>query len=171
VFGWSSGGIVALHAALLAPERCRRLVLYEPPLWASRDGDRFRMARFVEMLAWGALRRTRRVRGAFWRMVTVRTDGVTGFERLDAAARSALLDQSGPLLREVLAGTGEELRATIGGLKVPTTVVVGGASAPLPYLAAQRLMGAAPGVSVHRVEGLDHLGPMVSPERVAPLLL
>jgi pimeloyl-ACP methyl ester carboxylesterase len=170
VFGWSSGGIVALHAALIAPERFRRLVLYEPPLWASRDGDRFRMARFLEMLAWSGLRRPRRVRGAFWRMVTVRAEGATGFERLDGGTRSALLEHEGPLLHEVLAGTGEELRAEVGRLEVPTSVLVGGASAPLPHRAAQRLAEAAHGVVVQSIDGLDHLGPIASPERVAAAL-
>jgi pimeloyl-ACP methyl ester carboxylesterase len=171
LFGWSSGGLVALHAALVAPSAFGTLYLYEPPLWSSRDhGDRAQLFRFATTLLWGALRAERRAAASFWRMVTPRRTGPSGFDRLAPSQRAELLAVRGPLVRELLAGTGEELAGTLGQLAPRVVVLVGGDSGPGARRAAERLAGASPRAEVRVLEGLDHLGPLVSPAAVAGAL-
>jgi hypothetical protein len=171
VFAWSSGALVALHAALIAPSAFGALYLYEPPLWSSRDHrDRGQLAHFAMTLLWGALRRDRRATESFWRMVTRRRTGPSGFERLGPSHRNDLLAVRGSLLREVLAGTGEELAGTLGQLGSPVLVLVGGESGPGAGRAAERLASATTRAEVRFLDGLDHLGPLVSPAAVAAAL-
>ena len=171
LFAWSSGGLVALHAALAAPSTFGTLYLYEPPLWSSRDhGDRAQLFRFAMTLLWAALRLERRAAASFWRMVTARRAGPSGLDRLDPGQRAELLAVRGPLVRELLAGTGEELAGQLGQVAPRVVVLVGGESGPGARRAAERLAGASPRTEVRVLDGLDHLGPLVSPGAVAGAL-
>ncbi len=167
LFGWSSGGFVALHAALRAPEWVTGVTVYEAPLGGSRDATARQRLRFLETVLLDGLGFTGRARGAFWRMVTERRDGTTGFDLLTPAAQWSLRGHLGPLVRELLMGTGEELLGSLGDLAVPLVVLVGADSAPTAERAAARLAGRAPTASIVTVAGADHLGPVTHPLDVA----
>lgn len=167
LFGWSSGGFIALHAALLDASRVRRLFLYEPPLFSRGDDDAGSRNRFLAMLGWRAVGMKARARAAFWRMVSPRSDGGTGFDRLEPGARAALVSRDGPLLRELFAGTGEELAGRLASLGERTTVLVGGASASPARRAAERAVGELPGSRLVVVDGADHLAPISMPGELA----
>jgi pimeloyl-ACP methyl ester carboxylesterase len=171
LFAWSSGGIVALHAALTAPHLITRLHLYEVPLWSSRDNDRKRALRFISMLTWSWLQRDERSKTAFWNMVSELTDGPTGFERLPTETRQLLLRQTGPLIREVLAGTGEELRGRLEQITIPVSVLVGAASSHASHAAADRLVAAFRSSERHDLSDADHLAPITMPSVVAAAIL
>lgn len=171
LFAWSSAGIVALHAALGAPATIGTLYLYEPPLWSSRDhADKKQLFRFAQTLLYGALFSRSQGRRAFWQMVTARREGACGFASLPAAEQAALLAEEGPLLRELLAGTGEELAGRLHSLTTRVVVLVGAQSSPAARRAADRLVSAVPHAEVRVVPGLDHLGPLTSPQAVASAL-
>lgn len=171
VFGWSSAGFIALHAALQHPGLIAALWLYEPPLWTSRDhDDRARLIEFARTLGWSALGQTRRANAAFWRMVSRRRDGTCGFARLPAARSTALCSERGPLARELLAGTGEELRESLPQLRVPVRVLVGDQSHPQSELAAQRLCRALPNAKCTQLVGLDHLAPLTDADALAEVI-
>lgn len=171
LFAWSSAGIVALHAALAAPELIGTLYLYEPPLWSSREhADKKQLLRFAQTLLCGALGSRRLARRYFWQMVTARSEGPCGFERLPPAAQSELVAEEGPLLRELLAGTGEELAGALHALAARVVVLVGAQSGPAARRAAERLAGAVARAEVRVLPGLDHLGPLTCPQTVAAAL-
>jgi len=167
LFGWSSGGLVALHAALAAPELVKGLYLYEVPFLSSRDNDWRRLYGFLAMLAWGKLGRKERSRAAFWRMVSEREHGPTGFALLPVEARSRLVRQSGPLLEEVLAGTGAELREMLEQIKIPVCTLTGAASGRSSHIAADRLSEFICASTRHRISGADHLAPLTMPHAIA----
>jgi pimeloyl-ACP methyl ester carboxylesterase len=170
VFAWSSGGFVALHAALQAPERFRGLVLYEPPLW-SRDGfSASAMSQFAVFMTLSALGRGTAARRSFWRMVTRRADGRTGFDALPEHQREALVLREGPLLHELLAGTAEELRDGLAALRVPLTVLVGAESCDYVRSGSQRLGAVTPAATSVEVPDADHLEPLAHPEAFAQVL-
>lgn len=171
VFAWSSGGFVALHAALTAKDLISRLHLYEVPFASSRDNDVRQLTQFVRMLAWTALRSPVRARSAFWTMVSQRRRGGNGFKALPPQTRSLLLRQEGPLLREVLAGTGEELMSELHRISIPVQVIVGRESGRLAQAAAKRLVGAVKMAQLTTLEAGDHLAPLLSPQRVARAIL
>ena len=170
LFGWSSGGFVALHAVLEAPELVERLHLYEVPFLSRRDNDG-RRHQFLAMLAWRCLGRNRNSRAAFWRMVSCRETGPTGFELLPAATRDWLMRQPGPLLEEVLAGTGEELRGKLDQIKRPVCIMTGTASSRVTHTAGHRLSEAIRSSARQSVAGADHLAPLTMPHAVAESIL
>lgn len=171
LFAWSSGGIVALHTALAAPQLVSRLHLYEVPLWSSRDNDRKRALRFISMFAWGWLQRDERSKAAFWNMVSEHNDGPTGFERLPTGTRQRLLRQPGPLIEEVLAGTGEELCGRLEQITVPVSVLTGAASSHGARAAANRLAAVLRSSERHDLSDADHLAPITMPSVVAAAIL
>ncbi len=168
VFGWSSGAFIALHAAVLAPDVIQAVHLYEPPLGSSRDHeDRARIVELARVLGWSAVRQHARAAEAFWRMVSGRADGSSGFARLDATTRTSLVRERGPLARELLAGTGEELRERLAGVRARLNLLAGVDTSPTTMRATTRLASLVPGAHVTTLGGLDHLGPLTHPAPVA----
>ncbi|MBJ6763578.1 alpha/beta hydrolase [Myxococcaceae bacterium JPH2] len=171
VFGWSSGGLIALEAAALRGTAPRALVVYEAPFGASRDSTPGARVDFLAMLAWNGLRQPRRARRAFWDMVSRRAEGPTGFERLSPTRQSELLDEPGPLVAEALAGAGtpEALRALGSELRV--RLLVGTASTASAHRCGERLQALLPHATRERVPDADHLYPLTQPEDCAQRLL
>ncbi len=125
MFGWSSGGLVALALAMRAPGRVRGLVLGEPPLHARRFGSARMLVAYARMKLYAALGRDRAAVREFLR--SLHPDA---FDRLPAARREAILGRAPSILAEITAGTGEQWREADLAARVtcPTAFVVGGAS-------------------------------------------
>jgi pimeloyl-ACP methyl ester carboxylesterase len=127
VVGWSMGGIHALHAALMYPDRIKRLVLYEAPLYAMRFIDFTLLKGFTKIHLLKAIGKKHAAAKIFARMVLAYQDGRNSYDRLSMEFRAKLTADADTLLAEIAAGCGEELKPEILStqIKVPVTLLVG----------------------------------------------
>jgi pimeloyl-ACP methyl ester carboxylesterase len=127
IVGWSLGGIHALHATLMYPDRVKRLVLYEPPLYAVRFIDSPLFKGFIRTHLLKAIGKKQAAAESFARMVLAYQDGRNSYNQLSTEFRAKLAADANTLLAEFAAGTGEELKPEILGtqIKVPVTLLVG----------------------------------------------
>ena len=168
VVGTSAGAIVALHLALLVPERVRGLVLAEPPLWARRAADPRMLAGMIGY-AWHTMRGRRHDAAAvFLRTVTRYHDGGNGFDALDADGRARTLAHADDVAAELRAGTGEDLTpAALARIRCPATLLLGARSAPFFARQGRKLAAAMPCLRVATVAGAGHLMAIEAPRAFA----
>ena len=153
-FGWSSGAF----AALASDEST--LFLYEPPFGMNRDASLRQRLEFLRLLMWTPFSATRS-RAAFWRMVSQRRQGPSGFELAPASLQSRLCAVRGPLLEPH--ATGLEVRPRAAAIHV----AMGGESAPPMERAIARLRAEVPLATFTVLAGCDHLAPLLAPETIA----
>ena len=140
IVGWSMGGVIALEAAMLRPDKVRGLVLLEPP-WLLQTFPSLRVLAMLVSV------RLRQVLGAhasagrrFLRWALARRDGRCELDEL-SSADAARVDACGSaILRDFDAGTGEHFKHRLTGpLAAPTRLLVGTDSTPEFAAAAARL--------------------------------
>jgi 3-oxoadipate enol-lactonase len=154
VVGLSMGGYTAFALLRLAPERVRALVLCDTRATADSDAARADRLAMAE---------------------TLRRDGVeviveTMAARLLAPASLAEFHVSDPVRGRIRRCTPEGLAACqeamaarpdsselLGGIRVPTLVVVGAEDAVTPPDEAQRMAAAIPGARCEVIDGAGHL--------------
>jgi 2-succinyl-6-hydroxy-2,4-cyclohexadiene-1-carboxylate synthase len=163
--GYSLGGRVALHVALTAPERVRRLVLVSSSLGIANTAERDERRRRDEELA------TRlRLVGAStflneWLaqpiFSTLKTTDVE-HRSLDAEGLASSLEHSG-------VGTQEYLGPRVAALTMPVLLVCGERDRKF-VAAADEMASLCPTASVVRVPDAGHALPLERPEELAAII-
>jgi len=167
IVGWSAGGIYALHATLMYPDRVKRLVLYEPPLYAVRFIDFPLFKAFISIHLLKAIGQKQAAAESFARMVLAYQDGRNSYNQLSTELREKLAADSDTLLAEFAAGTGEELKAEILGtqIKVPVTLLVGEQSPSSLKKATENLARILHNAPVVWLPESNHLAHVDQPDR------
>lgn len=165
--GVSMGGMVAMQAALRAPERLRGLAL----LGTSARADTPQMIRLrsqaIELFAHG---RTEEVLQANV-MLALHPAHQRSAALVDAYL--AMLRRAGDaqLIRQNRAVMArEDLRPRLPALRCPTLVACGEADLLTPHDHAQEIAAAIPGARLELVPGAGHMLTMEEPARLAALL-
>jgi 2-succinyl-6-hydroxy-2,4-cyclohexadiene-1-carboxylate synthase len=167
--GYSMGGRVALHVALAAPERVRRLVLVsstagiEDPVERARrrDADR-RLAQELEELPFDEFVER-------WRAQPLFAEDPPEVGRLAREdQRRNRPDALAAVLREIGTGEMEPLWGRLGELMMPVTVVVGDRDAKFRAL-GRRMVGLLPDAELIVIPG-GHGLPLEDPAALARAL-
>lgn len=167
VYGHSSGGVLALEAAL-AGLPIRRLVVYEPPYVADRAdphappadlADRLRASLAGPGGADAAIREFLRLGPGLSDRQIDDLAASPAWERFLAFAPTTPFEAA-------MVGNGAIPRERLAGLQTPTLVLQGGASAGWVRSATVALAAAVPHGRLAVFDGLDHGGARTDPERV-----
>ncbi len=166
VFGMSSGGVLALHAAALGLD-IKKLALYEPPFNSGDSGARQAAERYSKQLAL-LLAGGRRGAAVELAMTAwgIPAGAVAGMKQtpvwpmFEAVAPTLAYDDR-------IVGDGSVPTGLIASVTVPILVVDGGASPRFMRDAAQAVADAAPGAQYRTLEGQTH---DYDPNVLAPVL-
>jgi len=167
--GLSIGGMVALRAALAAPERVAGLVLLD----TSAEAERRRKRAKHRALALGArLLGMRPLLPAVLPLFFGRTTLETRPDLVAAwAARFEAMDHVAISRTLTALNRRDSVLEDLGRIRVPTAVVVGEEDLSLPPAVSRRIAAAIPGAELTVVPGAGHLANLEQPERVTELLL
>lgn len=170
--GCSMGAYVALSAAIVVPERTRRLVLISPVVDGVAPTGAVRAAweREADALDAGDVAEA------------VETNLRTWFDGprreptdVDPQRRRWIGQLQADVLAHVQAGEEVSLEPPAGQrldeVRVPTTIVTGSLDQRWVLDCADRLAAGIADVRLHAVDGTAHLPPVEAPDRVAELLL
>jgi pimeloyl-ACP methyl ester carboxylesterase len=172
VVGWSMGAVIGLCLASEYPECVSRLVVFEPPLHASKHMVASSLVPFVKAMVCSALGRKQAAIATFLRMSLARRDGSSGYDDLDAATRAHFLANADTMLHELKTGTGEELTPEkLRTLRCPVDAIIGSESSAVFGEATERLAELLPQMQVLRAAGADHLLVLSRPADFARLAL
>jgi pimeloyl-ACP methyl ester carboxylesterase len=173
LMGHSMGGLAAVNA-LDARVRADALVLYDPILIAALDNQN---AEDMALLAWD-----KDIVSALHASVAQGEPerGVAGFVEgwnevrwptLPQATRDKLTQAADLLVAETASTAGAQApTAAINSMGIPVTIVRGANSPPLAHRMASRFAALLDNVEVVDVEGAGHMGPVIAPHLVAPVL-
>jgi pimeloyl-ACP methyl ester carboxylesterase len=166
VVGWSAGGIFALHAALQHPDRIKRLILYEPPLYAIRFLDFPFSMGFIMTNFLRAIGRRRSAAETFTKMVLKYKDGRNSYDRLSAEFKTGLARDTDTLLAEFMAVAAEKLRPeTLSrNIKAPAVIMIGEQSSSTLRKTSENLARILNNSPVIRLREANHLAHMDHPE-------
>ncbi|MFT3818437.1 MAG: alpha/beta fold hydrolase [Rubrivivax sp.] len=166
--GASMGGMVALHAALRAPQRVASLAL----LGTTARADTPELIRLrseaCALFEQGRVDEVLRANVAFaFHPDHQRNESLIGgyLAMIRRAGAAQLVRQN----RAVMARP--DLRPRLPGLSCPTLVAVGEADALTPPACAEEIAAAIPGARLHTVGGAGHMLTLEQPEAVTHLLL
>ena len=165
--GASMGGMVAMHAALQAPDRVAGLAL----LGTSARADTPELIRLrteaCALFEQGRMDEVLRANVMFAFHPDNATDAlVSGYLALIRRAGAQQLIRQN---RAVMARP--DLRAELSRIRCPTLVAVGDADALTPAECAQEIASAIAGSQLHTVAGAGHMLTLEQPERASALLL
>ncbi|MDX1579049.1 MAG: alpha/beta fold hydrolase [Gemmatimonadota bacterium] len=167
--GLSMGGMVALRAALAAPERVDGLVLLDT------DAGSEKMRLRIEYRTLSGLARLVGLRPAL-AQVTKLMFGATSHRarpELVAEWKRRFAEVDVPSIRNMLGAiTGrEDLLPRLGEVEVPALVIVGAEDLSLPPARSRRLAEALPRARYEEVPGAGHLSTLERPRAVTRLML
>ncbi len=165
--GHSYGGLVALQAALEAPDRVRSLALYDPVAFAVLDpiADADERASLPHALQWDDPERWLRTFVEYW-SGTGAWDGLrepmrAEFRRtgwvLSEGVRSLMVDAT-PL-------------AAYASLAVPTLLLTGQHSPIAARRVCEHLAATLPHARLEVIAGAGHMGPLTHPKQVEAAIL
>lgn len=167
--GLSMGGMVAMRAALGAPDRVRALILLDTDAGAEHTWIRLRYALLARLAGPLGIRPVlpRVLRLMFGRTSLRERRTLVGEwrERFAGVHLTSVRNMTG-----AIAGR-EDLLGRLGVVAVPTLVIVGAEDATLPPERAVRIANAIPGAEYLEVEGAGHLSTLERPDLVTPAML
>ncbi len=170
--GHSFGGAIAVRIAVMRPDLVRSLTLYEPAVigllrTSKSSADQRAFMRFQaaggRLLA--ALASVEPVAGVaplidFW-------NGDGAWARLDPVVKERLCANAGDLMQDFVDSLGEASTPTgIHALEMPVMVLSGARSPEFARRLAARFAGALPTARHHEIQGVGHMAPLDSPQRV-----
>jgi pimeloyl-ACP methyl ester carboxylesterase len=162
VVGWSSGGNVALAAAVERPELVAGLVVVEAPFHGLRHADRHVLATALRLKLTQLRGRRLAAAEVFYRFGSALRSGGNGYDLAPEEVRRNLRDNAEPVLAEWDPhpfGVMHEhvpLRA-VAALDVPVTWVLGEESSPWLAGLHDRVVRRRPGTRTVRIAGAGHL--------------
>jgi 3-oxoadipate enol-lactonase len=165
VVGASFGGLVALEAAALAPERVRDLVLLAPLVPGLEPSEELEAFDAAEVAALEAGRVEDAVELNL-RMWVDRSDGGQAIRPLVAEMQTQALRLQLETELDL-----EETPLELERIGVPAKIAVGTADVGDFVLMAEHLASALPASRLERIEGAGHLLALERPEEVVPLIL
>jgi pimeloyl-[acyl-carrier protein] methyl ester esterase len=174
LLGWSLGGMVAAWIAATGSDAVERLVLVSSTPRVVRDDswehglDRVIVAEFADQLR-------RDYRGLIRRFLSLQARGderqVALLRQLRACAFAHGEPDSAALEAGLAVLTESDLRATVGGIAVPTLVVAGEHDRLTPPAASGWLAGHIPGANLSLLESAGHAPFLSHPEEFLKVLL
>lgn len=166
--GASMGGMLALHAALRAPQRVASLALLGTTARADTPELIRLRAEACALFEQGRVDEVLRANLAFAFHPANQADAAllqAYLAMIHRAGAAQLIGQN----RAVMARP--DLRPRLPGLRCPTLVAVGEADALTPAACAQEIAEAVPHARLHTVAGAGHMLTLEQPEAVTHLLL
>lgn len=172
--GHGYGGAVALRAAVQHPGHVRSLVLFEPLLFSlplAQEGRSQALDAVEAMVRQGEAAVLRGDSDAAARRALDFWAGAGGFDALPAERRRRL----GRAMRglgvwwRVLSSDPTPL-SVFAGIDVPVLCLAGQDSPPAAAAVTERLLSVLPNAQSVRFAGMGHLGPILQPERVIPVV-
>jgi pimeloyl-ACP methyl ester carboxylesterase len=167
--GLSQGGMVALRAALTAPERVAALVLLDT------DGGRETLPTRVQHALLGAVARTVGIRPVLPEILKLMFGATTRRDDPDLVAewsrRFAALDVPSVLNALGAVSRRDDLLPRVGQISAPALVLVGAEDAALPPARARRLAAALRGARIVEIPRAGHLSALEQPDAVTAELL
>jgi 3-oxoadipate enol-lactonase len=167
--GLSVGGMVALRAALVAPERVSGLILLDTD--AGNEGTWPRL-KYRGLAVVARLLGLRPLRGQIARQMF----GTTSIE-----SRPALVEEWSDRFARVHVPSAlrmldalvrrDDISARLTEIAVPAVVVVGAEDRSLPPARSRRLAAALPHATLHEIEGAGHLSALEQPDAVTRAVL
>jgi pimeloyl-ACP methyl ester carboxylesterase len=165
VVGWSGGGLMAMHLALLRPDLVEKLVLVEPPYHLKVHMTLPLLVTALRMKFWAALGRPRNGALAFFRFVTAYRHGGCAFDRLGQGEKDEMLREASNTLWEFDAGTAEEITPErLKDIRCPVHLMLGELTPPTLASATQRLARSNPDWKLVSVADAAHLMHVDQPE-------
>ncbi len=157
VVGWSSGGLIALDLALQRPDLVAGLVLEEAPLHAAKRPGLRQLRAAITARVLSRVKDDGAGSEAFLRWALRYSTGGTGFDRLDASMREAMLANGPASMGDLRAGTAEHLsREQVAALRCPVVCLLGELSDRAFARATDHVAELVPGARVVRVAGAGH---------------
>lgn len=166
LYGFSSGAVLALHAAAALRGKVAKLAVLEPPFNGDDDASKREMAEFGSQLT-ALVRENRRGDAVeFFLGGMVPPDVLEGMKQMP---EWKLMEAVAPTLayEVVLMGDGAVPLNVAAAVTIPTLVLVGGESPPFKQEAVVALARALP---EGRRETLHGQTTLVAPEVIAPIL-
>lgn len=167
--GLSQGGMVALRAALTAPQRVGGLVLVDT------DAGPETLATQLKDALLGAVARAVGVRPVVPQIAKLMFGSTTRRDNPALVAewteRFAALDVPSMLHALGAVSRRDDLLARVGRISVPTLVIAGAEDAALPPRRARRLAAAVPGARFVELLGAGHLSALEQPDAVTAEML
>jgi pimeloyl-ACP methyl ester carboxylesterase len=157
LYGHSSGGALALEAALRLGEKVKKLAIYEVPYNDDREAQRAWRAYIQQLTELLAANRRGDAVALFMKYVGTPAEQIEGMRhtpawpQLEAIAPTLAYDHAAIL--------GEDVSVPIeraAQVRVPTLVMNGGASFPFMYETARTLGQAMPHAQLRTLEGQSH---------------
>ena len=169
LYGISSGGALALEAALQLGDKVKKLAIYEAP-YNDDESAKHRWRQYVrELKEILAENRKGDAVAHFMMLVGAPADQVEGMRH---HAMWPLWESVGPTLAyDHVADMGEDAAVPVeraARLTVPTLILTGGASFPFMHVSADTLAGAIPNAQRRTLEGQTH---EVAAEALVPVLI
>lgn len=175
---WSYGGAVALGAALAAPDRVKRIVLYEPylpelipldtPEQQAAD-EAFTAAMGPTAAAMEAGDKEGAARAAVEALLGL---GAGGFAAEPAEVQAIQLDNAASFAATWSVAEPKPIGCdALGGLRAPTLVVIGGTTLPGFAEVARAVAGCIPGARTATLPGQGHGGPIFAGDAFGRLAL
>lgn len=162
VVGWSSGGNVALAAAVGRPELFSALGIVEAPFHGMRHADRQVLATALRLKLTQLRGRRLEAAEVFYRFGSALRSGGNGYDLAPEEVRRTLQANAGPVLAEwdphPFGVMHEHIRAdAIAAIPVPMTWVLGEESSAWMAGLHDRVLRRRPDLTTIRVPGAGHL--------------
>jgi pimeloyl-ACP methyl ester carboxylesterase len=165
--GASMGAMVALHAALQAPDRVAALVLVGASARADDADLRQLRADAIEHFEQGDVEPFLRANA----MLVLHPRQAADPAMLEAYLAMVLRAGAAQLVAQNRAVMDRpDLRPQLAALRCPVLLMVGETDAVTPPDHAREIAGAVPGATLHVIDGAGHLPTIETPERVNALL-
>ena len=165
LLGWSAGGMLALYAAVNHPDTVKRLILYEPPLYATRQFDARIFLAFLKLFILKARHKDQPAAHAFVHAVLRYHDGRNSYEQLGAEMQAKLAADSEITLKEVMSGITDKLdtQTLSTRIKASVTLLVGDQS-PRGLLKSAKILSGLLHCPIDWLPGANHLAHVDRPE-------